>query len=82
MRVIVFAEDLSGRGDDGHYTVPSAEAAFEIFFGSEDEQNFADQDGENPVSREEIEEIFSQDRRVTFFNSNGEKVVISLDPAP
>ncbi|WP_420381826.1 hypothetical protein [Novosphingobium sp.] len=80
MRVIVYAEDLSGRNDDGYYSKPDLASALEIFFGTSEFGMFLDRDGEQRLSRNEAEGIFDADRRVTFFNDEGEKVTISVDP--
>ena len=79
MRVVIYAQDLSGRNDDGYYTKPDLSSALEIFFNSSKPEAFLDSDGENPLSRSDAEEIFRQDRKVTFYNETGEKVVISKD---
>lgn len=81
MRVIVYAQDLSGRGDDGHYSKPDLASALDIFFSSDAGTNTADADGEDAINRADAEAIFAQDRSVTFFNEDGEKVVISVDPS-
>ena len=81
MRVVVFAQDLSGRRDDGHYTKPDIGSALDLFFSGEDPKNYLDDSGEEEMSREDAEGIFSVDRRVTFYNENGEKIVISADPS-
>ena len=81
MRVIIYAQDLSGRNDDGYYTKPNLSSALDMFFEHEGADTFFDEDGEMPLMREDAEEIFLQERRISFFNSNGEKVVISLDPS-
>lgn len=81
MQVVVYAEDLSGRKDDGYYTKPDLAAALDLFFDGTDSQNFVDDDGAHPITRAEVEDAFGQDRRVTFYNSDGEKVVISIDPS-
>ena len=80
MRVIVYAQDLSGRRDDGYYSKPDLPSALDIFFGPEAGNNFSDQDGEHVLSREDAEAVFNVERRVTFFNEIGEKVVIAADP--
>lgn len=79
MQVIVYAEDLSGRRDDGYYTKSDISAALDIFFSTEGSQNFTDRDSEYEISRHEAEAAFRQENRVTFYNADGEKVVISLD---
>lgn len=81
MRVVIYAQDLSGRNDDGYYTKPDLSSALDIFFDPEKVDAFLDDEGENPLLREDAEEIFRQDKRVTFYNSEGEKVVISYDPS-
>lgn len=78
MTVIVYAEDLSGRRDDGYYTKPDIEVALDIFF-EPDRSNFLEADCENPITRGEARSFFDLEKRVTFFNEDGEKVVISLD---
>ena len=80
MRVIVYAEDLSGRKDDGYYSKPDLASALEIFFGVGEVGMFLDPDVEHRLSRDEAEGIFDADGRVTFYNDDGEKVVISADP--
>ncbi len=81
MRVVIYAQDLSGRQDDGYYTKPDLSSALDIFFGPEKVDTFLDDDGDSPLLREHAEEIFRLDRRVTFYNSEGEKVIISYDPS-
>lgn len=78
MTVIIYAEDLSGRRDDGYYTKPDIDVALDIFF-EPDRSNFLEPECENPVTRDEARTFFLQEKRVTFFNDEGEKVVISLD---
>ena len=80
MRVVVFAEDRSGRRDDGYYTKPSISAALDIFFSADASPNYTSSEGEGELSRAAAEAIFNQDKRVSFYNADGEKVVISLDP--
>jgi hypothetical protein len=79
MMVVVYAQDLSGRRDDGYYTKPDIAAALEIFFTPPDAGNFLDVEAEIPLTREEAREIFEIDGRVAFYNEDGEKVVISRD---
>jgi len=81
MRVVIYAQDLSGRNDDGYYTKPDLSSALDISFDPEKVDAFLDDDGEHPLLREDAEEIFRQDKRVTFYNSEGEKIVISNDPS-
>ncbi len=81
MRVIVFAEDLSGRKDDGYYTKSSIASALDIFFDEAVVDVFLDNEGENPLTRVEAEQIFNENQRITFFNEAGERVVISRDPS-
>jgi hypothetical protein len=52
----------------------------DIFFGPEAGNNTSDQDGEHVLSREGVEAVFNVERRATFFNEIGEKVVITADP--
>lgn len=80
MRVVVFAEDRSGRCDDGYYTKPSISEALDIFFADRASPNFTNSEGEDALSRADAEAMFDQEKRVTFYNVDGEKVVISLDP--
>ena len=81
MRVIVYAQDLSGRRDDGYFTKPDAASALDIFFDVGGVTAFLDAEGENPLNRKDAELILEQDRRVKFFNENGEEVIISIDPS-
>ena len=81
MRVIVYAQDLSGRNDDGYYTKPDISSALDIFFGAGEIDTFIDDEGENPLSRHDAEEIFQSFKKITFFNADGERVVISYDPS-
>lgn len=81
MRVVIYAQDLSGRKDDGYYTKPDLNSALDIFFDPEKIDTFLDDEGDSPLPRKDAEEIFRQDRRVVFYNSAGEKVVISNDPS-
>lgn len=80
MRVIVYAEDLSGRRDDGHYSAVDLAAALDIFFAPDAGKNTIDRDGEDTLDRGEAEAMFTQERRVTFYNAEGERVVLSADP--
>ena len=80
MSVIVFAQDLSSRRDDGHYSKPDLASALGIFFGNPAAANFMDSGGQDELAREDAEAIFQQDGRVIFFNEDGEKVVIASDP--
>jgi len=81
MRVVIYAQDLSGRNDDGYYTKPDLSSALDVFFDPEKVDTFLDGEGENSLLREDAEKIFLQDKRVTFYNSDGEKVVITYDPS-
>lgn len=81
MRVVIHAQDLSGRRDDGYYTKPDIVTALDIFFDTPSAINFSDADAEHMLTREDVEAIFSQDGQVSFYNADGEKVVISLDPS-
>jgi hypothetical protein len=80
VRVIVYAEDLSGRRDDGHYSKPDLASALDIFFAPDAGVSSIDVDGEHPLSRDDAETMFNDERMVTFYNVDGEKVVISADP--
>lgn len=80
MSVIIYAQDLSGRKDDGYYTKPDISAALDIFFTTDKTSAFLDSDAEHPLGRSDAEAIFHQDRRVSFYNEDGEQVVISIDP--
>ena len=80
MRVIVYAQDLSGRRDDGHYSKPDLASALDIFFASDAGTKSSDPEGEHVLSREDAETLFNDERRVAFYNEQGEKVVISADP--
>ncbi|WP_420383653.1 hypothetical protein [Novosphingobium sp.] len=79
MRVVIYAQDLSGRNDDGYYTKPDLRSALDIFFDPEKHDTFLDDVGESPLSRDDAEEIFRQGKKVTFYNSEGEKIIISND---
>lgn len=81
MRVIIYAQDLSGRKDDGYYSKPGLASALDIFFGPDAGVNTMDADGEDTLSREDAEALFSSDRRLTFYNEAGERVIISADPS-
>ena len=81
MRVIVYAEDLSGRKDDGYYSKPDLASALDVFFGAGAGINTIDADGEDELNREDAEAMFNSDKRVTFYNEDGERVVISADLA-
>jgi hypothetical protein len=82
MRVIVFAQDLSGRRDHGHYTKPDLASALDLFFTSDGSKLFLDVDGADEVTREDAEAAFEIDRQVTFYNESGERTVITADPCP
>ena len=79
MRVIVYAQDLSGRRDDGYYTKPDIASATAIFFIPSGPKNFRDADGDHEITVDEAEDIFRADNRVEFFNEDGERIVISSD---
>lgn len=79
MQVIIYAQDLSGRNDDGYYTKSDLSSALDIFFGTGETGYFLDTESEHPLSKDDATAIFGQDRRVTFYNEVGEKVVISYD---
>lgn len=81
MRVIVYAQDLSGRNDDGYYSKPDISSALDIFFDAGKMDAFIDDEGENPLSRGDAEEIFRSFKKLTFYNSDGEKIIISHDPS-
>ena len=80
MTVVVYAQDLSGRRDDGHYTKPDINSALEIFFNLPEAEIFIDADAENRLTIDEAREIFEVGGQVSFYNEDGEKVIISLDP--
>ena len=50
MTVVVYAQDLSGRRDDGHYTKPDIAAALEVFFSPSDAGNFIDAEAGPPTT--------------------------------
>lgn len=81
MRVVIYAQDLSGRRDDGYFTKPSISDALDLYFSKDSDTNYIDDEGAEPIVRSDAESIFNAERRVTFFNADGEKVVISLDPS-
>ncbi|WP_226019755.1 hypothetical protein [Novosphingobium sp. FKTRR1] len=82
MRVIVFAQDQSGRRDHGHYTKPDLASALDLFFSPDGSKLFLDVDGADEITREDAEAAFVIDRQVTFYNEDGEQTVISADPSP
>jgi hypothetical protein len=82
MRVIVYAQDLSGRNDDGYYSKPDISSALDIFFDAGKMDTFIDDEGENPLSREDAEEIFRSFKKLTFYNSDGEKLSFHTTQAP
>lgn len=79
MRIIIHAEDKSGRGD-GYYTKSDMKEALDIFF-SKDEVYYLDPDQEEEMTREYAEVIFDENSLVAFYNEDDEKIVISLDPS-
>jgi len=81
MRVVVFAEDLSGRRDDGYYTKPTLAEALSLFFSDAGSNNFLDAEGNDEFTREDAEVAFEQSKRITFYNEEGEKIVIAADSA-
>ena len=81
MRVVVHAQDLSGRRDDGYYTKPDLPSALDIFFERVPAENFLDDAAEHTLSREDAEAMFNQDSKVSFYNADGEKVIITHDPS-
>lgn len=82
MRVIVFAQDLSGRRDHGHYTKPDLASALDLFFAADGSKVFLDADGSDEITRGDAEAVFASDRQVTFYNEDGEQTVITADPSP
>ena len=82
MRVVVFAQDLSGRRDDGHYTKPDLASALDLFFAPDGTKLFLDADGNDEMTREDAEAFFKIDRQVTFYDEDGEKIVMSADLTP
>jgi len=81
MRVIVFAEDLSGRRDDGYYTKPDLNSALDLFFCPGGSKLFIDTDGSDEMTREDAKAAFDIDGKVTFYNEDGERTVITRDPS-
>lgn len=81
MRVVVYAQDLSGRRDDGYYTKPDLASALDLFFTPEGSKLFLDEDANDQLTREDAEALFGIDRRVTFYNEDGEQTIISADPS-
>lgn len=77
MRVIVHAEDSSGRGD-GYYTKDSIADALDVFFrpGS---TMYHDPDCEEQIARSDAEEAFCRDREVVFYGEDGDRVTVALD---
>jgi len=82
MRVVVYAQDLSGRRDDGYYTKPDITSALDLFFAGGTAKHYFDQEGNHEVSREDAEAIFKTDGRVTFYNEDTEKIVLVTDVSP
>lgn len=80
MRVVVYAQDLSSRKDDGYYTKPDISEALDIFFDAAT-ANFIDDEAEHALSRQDAEALFDQDGKISFYNADGEKVVITRDPS-
>jgi hypothetical protein len=77
MRVIVHAEDSTGRGD-GYYTKEGVAEALDIFFRA-GSVLYHDRDCEEEVSRSDVEEAFERDRETVFYGEDGDKVTITLD---
>lgn len=82
MRVIVFAQDLSGRHDHGYYTKPDLASALDLFFRADGSKMSLDADGSNEITREDAEAAFATVGRITFYNEDGEQTIISADPSP
>lgn len=80
MQVIVFAQDLSGRRDHGHYTKPDLASALDLFFIPDGSKLFLDAEGRDEMTREDAMAAFEVDRQVRFYNEDGEQTVISVDP--
>lgn len=78
MQVIVHAEDNSGRGD-GYYTKPDLATALDAFFRPDGDPLYADSDGEEILTREDVVGAFDQNHTVTFYNEDGERFVITRD---
>lgn len=81
MRVVVHVEDLSPRKDDGYYSKPDLASALDILFRPDAGQYTLDADGEDPLGRDDAEGLFKVDGQVTFFNEDGERIVITRDPS-
>jgi len=77
MRVIVHAEDNTGRGD-GYYTKEGVADALDVFFRPGSPQ-YLDSDCEEELTRSDVEETFQREREVVFYGEDGEKVTITLD---
>lgn len=77
MRIIVHAEDRSGRGD-GYYTKESIGDALDVFF-RDGSDVYRDSDCEEPMTRSEAEEIFRRDREVVFHGEDGDRITLALD---
>lgn len=80
MTVIVHAQDGSGRGD-GYYAKPDLATALDPFFGPDCDPHYADADGEEQVTREDVAGTFDQQGETSFYNEDGERVVITADRA-
>jgi len=78
MTVIVHAEDRSGRGD-GYYTKPDLSTALDGFFGPASETLYADPDGDEAVTREDVAATFDQQGEIAFYNEDGDRFLITKD---
>lgn len=81
MRVVVFAQDLSGRRDNGYYTKPDLASTLDLFFTTDQSKMFHDADGNQEITREDAEAAFKSELQVVFYNDDGEKIVLSADPS-
>lgn len=78
-RVIVQTE-CKARGDFT-YTQNSIEEALDVFFVGDQPDAYWDEDGEEPISRAEADEFLREERGLRFYNSEGERTVLTLDPS-
>ena len=76
MTVIVHAEDRSGRGD-GYYTGHDLASVLDAIFGDGSEAFYADRDGEEQVTREDVAGTFDQQGETSFHNGDGDRFVIT-----
>ncbi len=78
MKIIVHAQDLSGRGD-GYYSKPDITSALLPFFVDSSDHVYVDSDASEVMEMNDAEQIFLQEGRIEFYMPEGEKIVMTRD---